>query len=142
MCAIFNDAALEVASHAGAVAVVLEPRTVPAGDAVMQAPLRNQEHSMYVVTVEFGIRAEHVVDFRAAVTENARTSCDTEPGCRQFDVCIAPQDPRVVFLYEVYVDRAAFDAHLESAHFKAFDSRVATWVESKTVRTYTRADAA
>jgi quinol monooxygenase YgiN len=97
---------------------------------------------MYVVTVELVIRAEQVADFRAAITENARISCRQEPGCRQFDVCIAPEDPRVVFLYEVYVDRAAFDAHLESAHFKAFDSRVAAWVESKTIRTFRRADAA
>lgn len=71
---------------------------------------------------------------------NARASREREPGCRQFDVCVTDDDPGRVFLYEIYDDRAAFDAHLASAHFKAFDATVAPWLETKTVRTYALAD--
>jgi quinol monooxygenase YgiN len=95
---------------------------------------------VYVVTVEFVIHAGRVTHFRAAVIENARASRESEPGCRQFDVCSAPDDPRTMFLYELYDDRAAFDAHLATAHFKAFDARVAPWVVSKRVRTLARVD--
>ena len=53
---------------------------------------------------------------------NAKVSRETEPGCRQFDVCVEADTGRT-FLYELYDDRAAFEAHLASAHFKAFDER-------------------
>ncbi|HYM47338.1 MAG TPA: antibiotic biosynthesis monooxygenase [Burkholderiaceae bacterium] len=55
-------------------------------------------------------------------------------GCIQFDVCIDPADRRRVFLYEVYIDRAAFEDHLNAEHFKTFDRTVASWVESKAVK--------
>ena len=93
---------------------------------------------MYVVTVEFVIGAGHAAEFLPAMLENARASREREPGCRQFDVCADPNDPHAIFLYEIYDDRAAFDAHLATAHFKAFDARVAPWVERKSVRIYAR----
>lgn len=95
---------------------------------------------MYVVTVEFVARPEHVEALRAAVTENARASREHEPGCKQFDVCVDATNRAVVFLYELYDDRAAFDAHLASAHFRAFDDCVRDWIASKTVRIYERID--
>ena len=69
----------------------------------------------------------------------ARTSVEAEEGCVQFDVCTDPDDPTAFFLYELYTDRAAFDAHLASPHFEAFDATVAPWVASKTVHAYERA---
>jgi quinol monooxygenase YgiN len=55
-------------------------------------------------------------------------------GCRQFDVCVDPADKASVFLYEIYDDRGAFDAHLAAAHFKRFDAAVGPMVASKAVR--------
>ena len=70
----------------------------------------------FVVVVEFAIRPAHADAFREAMVENARRSLDAEPGCVQFDVCVDPGDPARVFLYERYVDEAAFRAHLAAAH--------------------------
>jgi (4S)-4-hydroxy-5-phosphonooxypentane-2,3-dione isomerase len=95
---------------------------------------------MYVVTVEFVVSPGDAVRFRDAIVANARTSRGIEPGCLQFDVCGAPDDPATIFLYEVYVDRAAFDAHLASPHFRAFDAAVGQWVVRKTVHTFDRVD--
>ena len=44
--------------------------------------------------------------------------------------------PDEVFLYEVYADAVAFDAHLASAHFKAFDRATALMIADKIVRTF------
>ncbi len=93
---------------------------------------------MYVVTVEFEIKAEKLDEFRAQMIANATASREREPGCRQFDVCADPAKPERIFLYEIYTDRAAFDAHLATEHFKAFDRTVAPWIASKAVRTYHR----
>ncbi|SET48115.1 putative quinol monooxygenase [Oceanicella actignis] len=87
---------------------------------------------MYAVTVTFRIKPGRMDAFLPLMLANARTSLAEEPGCLQFDVCRAPGED-VVFLYEIYADRAAFDAHLASAHFKAFDVEVAAMVEDKRV---------
>ena len=71
---------------------------------------------MQALVVEFRIKAAHVDAFASAIVENARASRETEPGCRQFDVCRDPADAGVFFLYELYDDEAAIRAHLQSAH--------------------------
>src|SRR5690349_4403720 len=96
----------------------------------------------FVVTVEFVVKPEFVDDFMPAMIENARTSLRNEAGCSQFDVCVLPTDRAQIFLYEIYDDRAAFDVHLASPHFKAFDAKVADWVATKTVRLYERVEPA
>ena len=91
---------------------------------------------MYVVTVTFRLHAAQAEAFLDAIQENARLSLEIEPGCHRFDVAVGEDGPDTVFLYEHYTDRAAFDAHLASAHFKAFDAKVSDWVASKDVATF------
>jgi autoinducer 2-degrading protein len=91
---------------------------------------------MFAVVVTFQIHPEQTVDFLAHMQANATTSKEAEPGCLQFDVCTDVARPNEVFLYEVYTDRAAFDAHLQSAHFKAFDSIAGPMIASKVIQTY------
>ena len=95
---------------------------------------------MYIVVVDFTILPAHVGAFRAAMVDNARASREREPGCRQFDVCADAAEPTHIFLYEAYDDRAAFDAHLASPHFRAFDATVAPWIGAKVVRAFERID--
>jgi (4S)-4-hydroxy-5-phosphonooxypentane-2,3-dione isomerase len=93
---------------------------------------------MYVVVVDFKIKPESLAEFMPLMLENARASRETEAGCRQFDVCVDPADKSRIFLYELYDDRAAFDAHLATAHFKRFDAAVAPMVAAKAVRALTK----
>jgi quinol monooxygenase YgiN len=50
---------------------------------------------------------------REMMAETAR-----EPGNRSYLAHQGVVDPRLFFLYEDYVDEAAFQSHLESDHFK------------------------
>ncbi|MEO1504814.1 MAG: putative quinol monooxygenase [Pseudomonadota bacterium] len=93
---------------------------------------------MYVVTVEFLIRAEHFAAFRARVRQQAADSLRLEEACSRFDVCVDPDAENRVFLYEVYDTREAFELHLASPHFKAFDAEVAEWVIEKRVQSFQR----
>lgn len=88
---------------------------------------------MYCVTVLFELLPAHRTQFRARVARQAQDSLRDEPGCHRFDVWTDPARPDQVYLYEVYEDRAAFETHLASTHFKAFDQEVAGWVSDKTV---------
>jgi quinol monooxygenase YgiN len=89
---------------------------------------------MLVVTVAFEVSAAKAEPFLAAVVANAKASLADEPGCRQFDVAVDPANAGAIFLYELYDDRAAFDLHLASAHFRDFDTLVSPWIVSKQVR--------
>ena len=93
---------------------------------------------MLALVVEFRIKSEHIAAFEREILENARASRETEAGCRQFDVCRDPADPAVFFLYELYDDAAAIEAHLGTAHYRHMDLVSARWVDSKTVRRFVR----
>jgi len=93
---------------------------------------------MYVITVLFSIRPEHSSEFLQAMVANARTSAAEESGCRQFDVCVSDKNPNDIFLYEVYDSKAAFDAHLASAHFRQFSESTAPWVTAKNIQAFER----
>ena len=92
---------------------------------------------MFCITVTFTIADPHGAAFRAAVLDNARRSLADERGCRVFDVAVDPSGQQF-FLYELYDDAAAFQAHLCTPHFAAFDALVAPWVVDKQVRAWHR----
>lgn len=93
---------------------------------------------MFVITVEFELYPTQAGAFLPLMQANAAQSLASEEGCDQFDVCVDPDDPARVFLYEVYHDEAAFQAHLDTAHFKAFDAATADMIVSKSVQSYKR----
>lgn len=94
--------------------------------------------TMQALIVEFHIKPEFIGDFADAIADNARASRETEPGCRQFDVCRDPADASLFFLYELYDDEMAMQAHLQSEHFLQMNQRTASWVHSKRVRNLQR----
>ncbi len=95
---------------------------------------------MLLVAVTFQIVPERAEAFRDRVRQQAADSLG-EPGCRRFDVWCDTGDCCRVFLFEIYDDRDAFDAHLGSGHFRAFDAEVAPWVEDKKVEIWSLARA-
>ena len=95
---------------------------------------------MYVVLVAFEIVEGAVDAFMEQMVRQAEASLREEPGCLQFDVCVGETDPEQVLLYEIYADRAAFEANLNAPHFAAFDQAVAPLVTSKTVGTFHRVE--
>ena len=86
---------------------------------------------MYVVTVHFQIKPEHVAEFQKAMLVNARSSVEKEPGCRRFDVTVDEKDPAHFFLYEVYDDEAAFQKHMTMDHFATVGCVIEPWVLDK-----------
>ncbi len=95
---------------------------------------------MFTVCVTFRIKPDRLDAFLPAMMENAAASLHNEPGCHRFDVCQNPADPAEIFLYELYTDVAAFEAHKQTPHFLTFDALVAPMLADKAVRTYTLLD--
>lgn len=88
---------------------------------------------MFAVTVTFKVKPDMIDDFLPLMVDNARTSREQEAGCHQFDIC---RDGQTIFLYEIYDDRAAFDVHLASDHFRTFDAAVAPMIATKSVTVF------
>ncbi len=93
---------------------------------------------MFVVTVDFQIKPEHVAEFVEIMKKQAANSLRKEDGCLQFDVCQAPGDETRIFLYEVYKDSEAFDLHLKTEHFLEFNRTVSPWTASKSDHKWVR----
>ena len=72
-----------------------------------------------VLQVTIQIKPENVESFMKKVIENGKAA-RTEPGCRQFDVLVDPDDKTKVMLYEIYDDQKAFEAHQAGAAFKKY----------------------
>lgn len=77
-------------------------------------------NSAFVVIAEFQVKPGMMPVFLAAAQDDARHSVADEPGCRQFDVIRTEGEDDTVVFYEVYDDRAAFDAHLATPHLARF----------------------
>jgi autoinducer 2-degrading protein len=73
----------------------------------------------FVLQVSIKVQPQNVDAFMKKLDDNARAA-RTEPGCKQFEVLVDPQDKTRLMLYEVYQDEAAFEAHQATPHFKKY----------------------
>lgn len=90
----------------------------------------------YVITVDFFLHAGTLEPFLRLIKENAQKSLSDEPGCDRFDVLIEKGSPDHIVLYEIYRDRAAFDAHVKSRHFAQFNAASQRYVKDKKIVEY------
>lgn len=92
----------------------------------------------FAVVVTFQIKPGQMARFMPLIETNAAASVRDEPGCHRFDVATDPARPDEVFLYEIYDDAAAFDAHRQTPHYAVFDEAISELVAGKDVRTFAR----
>jgi autoinducer 2-degrading protein len=74
----------------------------------------------FVLIVHVQIKPDVIDKFMEMALANAAATRSTEPGCRQFDVVVDPEDPTKIAYYEVYDDADAFEAHQQTTHFRQY----------------------
>ena len=94
--------------------------------------------SKFILVVHLQIKPGAVDKFMPPALENARATRETEPGCRQFDVVVDPQDATKIVFYEVYDSEEAFHAHQRAPHFKSYADTALQYLDSRTRTVYTR----
>ena len=92
--------------------------------------------SAFAITVDFTLKPGALAAFRKLIDKNAQDSCAHEPGCQRFDVLVPIETGDKIFLYEIYDNRAAFDAHLKTPHFDMFNRESEALVLTKNVVQY------
>lgn len=80
--------------------------------------------SKIVVTVRVTVDPSNRDAFRAAAIENANGANNDEPGCQLFSVAQSKDDENVFFIYEIYDDEAALEAHRETPHYKSAIAKI------------------
>jgi quinol monooxygenase YgiN len=80
--------------------------------------------SRFAIIVEFELLEGSFDIFHQEVLKNGEASKREEPGCQCFDVLVPNKEENRIVLYEAYDDEAAFQEHLQTAHFKEFSDRV------------------
>ena len=83
-----------------------------------------------ILTVNIRIKPENVDAFMAMVLANAREA-RKEPGCRQFEVLVDPDDRTKVLLFEIYDDEKAFEAHQQAPYFKDYLAKAVPLLASR-----------
>jgi autoinducer 2-degrading protein len=78
-----------------------------------------QSGPLFISAVEYDIVPGQVDNFLAALKENGAASVK-EPGCRELDIAVSQKDPNHVFIFEVYDNAAAAEAHTTTEHFKKY----------------------
>lgn len=82
---------------------------------------------MLALLVTIHIQPEHRDAFIESMLDDARGSVNDEPGCFRFDVLRDDNDPNTIYLYEIYKDQAAFEAHGKAPHFIRWRDTVKDW---------------
>ena len=95
-----------------------------------------QSAGLVVVAVDLDITPGQIDAYLAAIKENGAATVK-EPGCREFNISVAEKDPNHVFLFEVYDNHAALEAHRASDHMKKYVATVKDIVAKRDVREFT-----
>ena len=85
---------------------------------------------MMVRIAEIEVEADYLYAYVSILKEEAEASVRLEPGV----ICIFPmfqkENPTQIRLLEIYADKAAYESHLQSPHFKHYKESTLPMVKS------------
>ena len=84
------------------------------------------------------IKPENIDAFMRMVIENGKAA-RSEPGCRQFEVLVDPDDRTKVMLFEIYDDQKAFEVHQAGAAFRKYVAEAVPLLASRERQVWKRA---
>lgn len=92
-----------------------------------------QGGGVYINAVDLVVIPSEMPKFLEAIKENGANAVK-EPGCREFNITVLANNPNHVFLYEVYDNEAALNAHRQTEHFKKYQAATANMIADRNVR--------
>jgi quinol monooxygenase YgiN len=86
--------------------------------------------NMMVRIAEIEVEPDYLDEYISILKEEAEASVRLEPGV----ICIYPmfqkENPTQIRLLEIYADKAAYESHLQSSHFKHYKESTLPMVKS------------
>ena len=105
------------------------------GASMLASTLAGNVHSQqtqapYVRVAEIEIDPVQMDSYKAAVKQVIETSVRTEPGVLALYAVAEKDNPARVVVFEMYADLEAYQAHLETEHFKTYKTVTQNMVKS------------
>jgi (4S)-4-hydroxy-5-phosphonooxypentane-2,3-dione isomerase len=94
-----------------------------------------QPGPFYINAVDIDVVPGQIDAYLAALKENGAAAVH-EPGCHEFNITVSPKDPNHVFLFEVYDNDAAFQAHRATDHFKKYAATTKDMIAKRDARMF------
>jgi quinol monooxygenase YgiN len=88
----------------------------------------------YVRVAEIEIDPAQLEPYKAAVKEQIEAAVRLEPGVLALYSVADKENPAHVYVFEMYASVEAYNAHLETAHFKKYKATVQDMVKSLKLR--------
>src|SRR4051812_25727442 len=84
------------------------------------ATVAQEASGQYVQVAEIEVDPAQLDTYRAAVREQIDAAIQKEPGVLVLYAVSEKDEPHRVKVFEIYRDRKAYEAHLESDHFRKY----------------------
>jgi quinol monooxygenase YgiN len=94
------------------------------------ATVAQEAGGQYVQVAEIEIDPAQLDAYRAAVQEQIDAAIQKEPGVLVLYAVSEKDEPYRVKVFEIYRDKKAYEAHLESDHFRKYKAAVEKMVKS------------
>jgi quinol monooxygenase YgiN len=85
---------------------------------------------MMIRISEIGIEPEFLEEYLSILKEESRASVELEPGVISIYPMYQNENPTEIRILEIYMDRKAYEAHLETPHFKDYKTTTLKMVKS------------
>ena len=93
-------------------------------------PLAKQKQNPLVRLAELEIDPAQSESYKGALKEEIETSIRVEPGVLTLYAVAEKENPAHIRIFEMYADENAYQAHLESPHFKTYKATTKDMVEA------------
>jgi (4S)-4-hydroxy-5-phosphonooxypentane-2,3-dione isomerase len=98
-------------------------------------PAAAQAGRYLVNVVNLDIKADQFDKFMDVAKEDGAAAVK-EPGCREFNITVAQNDPHHVMFFQVYDSAAALDAHRQTEHYKKYQAVTKDMVAGRDIRQF------
>ena len=110
------------------------PRRISLGNVAWRVPAWTRPpsrcQSRVVRLAELQIDPGQLEEYKAALREEIEASIRLEPGVLTLYAVSVKGDPAQIRIFEMYADAAAYEAHLQTPHFKKYKTGTQGMVKS------------
>ena len=89
-----------------------------------------QQKHQVVRLAKIQVDPDQLESYKAALKESIETSVRLEPGVLTYYAVADKANPSHITILEIYADSAAYQSHIETAHFKKYKNTVKDMVKS------------
>ena len=88
-----------------------------------------QDHNIYRIA-KITVEPAQLDQYQAALKEQMTTAMAVEPGVLSYYAVSDKKDATHITIFEIYADSTAYQAHIQTPHFKKYKETVKNMVES------------